>query len=278
MRPLRVQYPGAIYHITTRGNAKQPIFRDTHDRAMLLDTLGESVDRCAWHCHAYCLMGNHYHLLVETREPTLSKGMRHLNGVYTQRFNKRHDRVGHLFQGRFKSILVEKEQHLLEVARYVVLNPVRSGAVAAPAQWRWSSYRATAGHDRSPPFLTTQWLLSQFSDDERVARQAYIRFVAERTVPCPWEQLRGQFFLGSDTFVESITDRHPRSPDIALVVQRPSRPPLDELFAGGSDDAVLARAHMRHGYTMKEIGQHLGLHYTTVSRRIRRWEAKQPGH
>ncbi len=274
MRPLRVQYAGAIYHITTRGNAKQPIFVDVHDRTVFLDTLRETVERYAWRCHAYCLMGNHYHLLVETCEPTLSKGMRHLNGVYTQRFNKRHSRVGHLFQGRFKAIIVERERHLLEVARYVVLNPVRSGAVAAPAQWRWSSYRATAGHDRPPPFLSTQWLLSQFADDEQMARRAYIRFVAEQAVSCPWEQLRGQLFLGSDTFVERMSGNRPPIPEIPLQHQRASRPPLDELLKDPPDSASIAQAYRQHGYTMKEIGCHLGLHYTTVSRRIRRWEAE----
>lgn len=276
MRPPRVQYAGAVYHITTRGNAKQAIFLDPHDRTMFLNTLGESVDRYAWHCHAYCLMGNHYHLLVETREPTLSKGMRHLNGVYTQRFNRRHDRVGHLFQGRFKAIIVEKEPHLLEVARYVVLNPVRAGAVTAPAQWRWSSYRATAGHDRPQPFLTTHWLLSQFADDLSVARRAYIRFVSQRSVTCPWEQLRDQRFLGSDAFVERMTGSRPCSPETPPHHQDTSRPPLAALLEDGCDDEAIVHAHRHHGYTMKEIGDHLGLHHTTVSRRIHRWEG-EPG-
>jgi REP-associated tyrosine transposase len=124
-RPLRLEFPGAIYHLTGRGNARQKIFFADPDRELFLDTFGGVVSRYGWICHAYCLMANHYHLLVETPKANLSLGMRQLNGVYTQAFNRRHKRVGHLFQGRFKAILVEKESYLLELCRYIVLNPVR---------------------------------------------------------------------------------------------------------------------------------------------------------
>ena len=124
-RPLRIEYPGAVYHVTSRGNARKKIFLDDIDRDEFLATLGWVVERFGWGCHAYCLMDNHFHLLIETPKPNLSLGMRQLNGVYTQRFNRRHKRVGHLFQGRFKAILVERDSYLLELARYIVLNPVR---------------------------------------------------------------------------------------------------------------------------------------------------------
>ena len=125
-RPLRLEYPGAIYHITSRGNARADIFLDDSDRELFLSILADTVDHYNWLCHAYCLMGNHYHLLIETPDPNLSLGMRHLNGVYTQTFNRSHKRVGHLFQGRYKAVLVEKGTHLLELCRYIVLNPVKA--------------------------------------------------------------------------------------------------------------------------------------------------------
>src|SRR5713226_6360530 len=116
-RPLRIEYPGAVYHLTSRGNARKKIFLNDSDRDEFLATLGWVVERFGWRCHAYCLMDNHFHLLIETPQPNLSLGMRQLNGVYTQRFNRRHKRVGHLFQGRFKAILVERDSYLLALAR-----------------------------------------------------------------------------------------------------------------------------------------------------------------
>src|SRR4030042_6670680 len=138
-RPLRIEFPGAVYHVTSRGNERKAIFRDDQDRKMFLDALVEVARRYNWLCHAYCLMGNH--LLIDTPDGNLSIGMRQLNGICTQRFNKRHGRVGHLFQGRFKAVLVQKDSHLLEACRYVVLNPVRAKGGERPEEWVWSSYR-----------------------------------------------------------------------------------------------------------------------------------------
>jgi REP element-mobilizing transposase RayT len=137
-RPLRIEYEGAVYHVTSRGNERKPVFKDDGDREVFLDTLHKVNKRYNFLCYAYCLMDNHYHLIIETPDGNLSKGMRQLNGVYTQAFNKRHHRVGYIFQGRYKSILIQKESHLLEVCRYVVLNPVRAKAVNSPEEWRWS--------------------------------------------------------------------------------------------------------------------------------------------
>jgi putative transposase len=134
-RPLRIEFPGALYHVTSRGNAREAIVRDDADRQMWLAVLGEVLSRGHWLCHAYCLMDNHYHLLVETPEADLSYGMRQLNGVYTQRFNRQHGRVGHVFQGRFKAILVERDSYLLELSRYIVLNPVRARMVTHPKRY-----------------------------------------------------------------------------------------------------------------------------------------------
>ena len=204
-RPLRLQFPGAVYHLTSRGNARQPIFLTDDDRQRFCQVLAQVVSRYAWRCHAYCLMDNHYHLLIETLEATLAIGMRHLNGRYTQHFNAHHHRVGHVFQGRYKAIVVEKETHLLELCRYVVLNPVRARMVNAPSAWPWSSYRATAGEATPPQWLTTDWLLAQFAQRRPLAQQAYRDFVREGTAaPSPWEQLRGQIYLGSEAFCQQV--------------------------------------------------------------------------
>ena len=144
-RPLRLQFAGAVYHLTSRGNARQKIFFDDGDRELFFQTLAHVVSRYSWVCHAYCLMANHYHLLVETPKANLSIGMRQLNGIFTQSFNRRHRRVGHLFQGRFKAILVKKDSYLLELCRYIVLNLVRVKGRTSPAAWKWSTYRPTAG-------------------------------------------------------------------------------------------------------------------------------------
>ena len=158
-RPLRIEFPGAVYHLTSRGNARQRIFLNNDDRKLFLETLFHVVTRYGWLCHSYCLMDNHYHLLVETPKPTLCSGMRHLNGVYTQTYNRRHKKVGHILQGRYKAILVEKEAYLLELCRYVVLNPLRVKARDRVDQWKWSSYRVTAGLARAEKFLTIDWIL-----------------------------------------------------------------------------------------------------------------------
>ena len=140
-RPLRIEFPGAVYHITSKGNARLPIFYHFNDKKLFLSTLKQVVDRFNWICHAYCLMDNHYILLIETVDANLSAGMRQLNGVYAQAFNKKHKRVGHLFQGRFKSIHVEQKTYLLELCQYIVVNPVRADMVSSPSKYAWSSYR-----------------------------------------------------------------------------------------------------------------------------------------
>src|SRR4026208_485607 len=144
-RPLRVEFPGAIYHLTSRGNARQKVFFPDADRELFLSTLAGVVGRYEWICRAYCLMAKHYHLRVETPKANLSIGMRQLNGIYTQSFNRRHKRVGHLFQGRFKAILVEKESYLLELSRYIHLNPWRVKESNDPVKYPWSSLGSYVG-------------------------------------------------------------------------------------------------------------------------------------
>jgi putative transposase len=178
-RPHRLQIADGIYHLTARGNRRQPIFLDDDDRRKFLDVAGAVVRRRGWRCHAYCLMPNHYHLLVQTPAPDLSSGMQQLNARYAEWFNWRHGVDGHLFQGRFHSVLVESDWHLLELARYVVLNPVRARLCESPEQWAWSSYGPALGTIERPTFLTLEWLLGRFGSDPDGARAAYTRFVAD---------------------------------------------------------------------------------------------------
>ena len=272
-RPLRIEVPGAVYHVTSRGNARQEIVGDDRDRSHWLALLAHVVDRYGWQCYAYCLMDNHFHLLIETPRPNLSIGMRQLNGRYTQACNRQHGRVGHLFQGRFAAILVEKEAHLLELCRYVVLNPVRAQLVTHPRQWRWSSYRATVGETKAPAWLSIEWVLGQFGSRVGAAQEAYRIFVAEgRGGPRPWEQLTGQVYLGSEAFVA----QHQPNRVIRDVPRRQTqagRPSLPLLFQRkGSPAQLIHRAYREYGYRLSEIADHLGVHVATVSRRLKRAE------
>ena len=189
-RPLRIQFPNALYHVTSRGVDRGPIFRDDEDPRTFVTLLARELERSRWLCHAYCLMPNHFHLVVETLEATLSKGMHRLNSRYAQAYNRRHGRTGHLLQGRFHAVLIEKERHLLEVARYVVLNPCRAGLCGHPDDWDWSSYRATAGLDASQKPVSPEFLLAQFGTSPERAKSRYREFVAEGSGADPW---RGRF-------------------------------------------------------------------------------------
>ena len=275
-RPLRIEFPGALYHVTARGNAQQDIFLDDEDRRRFLRVLEQVVSRFQLLVHAYCLMGNHYHVVLETQEANLSRAVRQLNGVYTQAFNRRHDQVGHVLQGRYKAILVDRDSYLLELCRYVVLNPVRAKMTRKPDTYHWSSYRATAGMTTVPPFLTTDWLLSQFGKQRAVAQRRYRAFVAEGIGQAsPWNHLRGQVLLGSEAFVERMQPGLRDNRQVKEIPRRQrfaTRPKLTKLFdaATRSDktqrNEAIRKAHLVHGYSLSEIGRAVGLHYSTVSR------------
>ena len=274
-RPLRPRVPGGVFHVMARGNARQDIFLDNGDRRRFLATLRSVVERSNVVCHAYCLMGNHYHLLLETPGGNLSLAIRQLNGVYAQSFNRRHERVGHLFQGRFDSRLVEKETYLLVVSRYIVLNPVRAGIVPQPSDWEWSSYRALAGCAKPPPFLTTDWLLIHFDTrDRRTAQKSFRRFVQEGLTDSD-PIFRDGPILGSDTFVAAFRDSLAGSTSLIEIprIQRfAARPTLQEILEGWSDrqdrDSRIRTAPVHHGYTMVEIASHLNLSRMTISRAV----------
>lgn len=283
-RPLRIEFPFALYHVTSRGNAKQDIFLNDHDRRDFLRILDAVTMRFNWLLYAYCMMNNHYHLIVETPDANLSKGMRQLNGEYAQSFNWWHNRVGHVFQSRYKAILVDEENYLLEVCRYVVLNPVRANFVLDPGEWQWSSYQATMGEGRSLRNLAINQLLVRFGSVTKSARQTYAEFVQEGIGSgVIWDFLRGQVFLGDENFVRRVSEKLRDKKDIQEIprIQRyVERPSLDELLGQkvhankrAVRSGILEAYHC--GYTMSEIAERLGVHYTTVSRALR---ALEKGH
>ena len=273
-RQLRVLFPGALYHVSARGNERQSIYRSQLDREVFLELLGSVVDRCGWVCHGYCLMGNHYHLVIETPRANLPEGMRQLNGWYAQGCNGRWGRVGHLFQGRYKAILVEKEAYLLELVRYVLLNPVRVGWRELPEQWRWSSYRALLGLTPRPAWLSNDWLLGQLAPDLGRARERWQRFVADGIADPRPLPVRADLYLASDRFIHARLGGGPIPiAEVPREQWQPLRPTLAELYATSSDPA--RDAYQRWGYTLREIGEHTGRHYSTISRRLQRAEHSQ---
>jgi putative transposase len=176
-RPPRPQLAGAIYHVTARGNRRVDIFVDDSDRRLFIALLELTITRYGWRCHTYCLMKNHFHLVIETPQPNVSAGMQFLAGRYGAAFNHRHGLSGHLFQGRFHAVVVESEGQLLAAVRYVLLNPVRAGLCEQPGEWRWSSYRAIVRMDYVQPFVHVGRLLGLFGPVESRAREEFARFV-----------------------------------------------------------------------------------------------------
>jgi len=275
-RPLRIEYAGAVYHVTSRGDRREAIYLDDVDPEKWLEIFGSVCERYNWLCHAWLQMDNHYHLMVETVDGNLSQGMRQLNGVYTQAHNRRHNRVGHVFQGRFKGILVDADSYLLELSRYVVLNPLRARMVKQLRHWKWSSYPAMTGKVKAPDWLETDWILGHFGKQRKRAVKRYIEFVAQgRGLETVWDEKIHPVILGSETYVESIYRHHvdERASDIeeiSRLEQRRKNKPLVDYFPEGIDRGLgIAAAYSSGYYSQKEIADYCGIHYSTVSRSLR---------
>jgi REP element-mobilizing transposase RayT len=281
-RPLRIEFPGALYHVTARGNHRQDIFVDNEDRQRFLDILAHTARRYNLLCHAYCLMDNHYHLVLETPDGDLAKAMRQVGAVYTQAYNRRHNKSGHLFQGRYKAILVEREGHLLELIRYVVLNPVRAGASRTPEAWPWSSYRATCGMEAVHPCLRIDWTLGNFGTKRMEAIRRFRTFVSDgMEMESPLVRVRGQVVLGGEEFWRGLEGFLNGQADIAEIPRHQrlaGRPELEALLTDGLDrkerNIKIVEATERWGYSQKEVADRLGLHYSTVSRIIEKVKSK----
>jgi len=303
-RPLRIEFPGAVYHVTSRGNERRPIVRDDEDREMFVQILAEVVHRFGLKLYAWVLMTNHYHLFLKTPDPCLSRAMHRLNQRYAEYFNWRHRRVGHLFQGRFKAFLVDSESYFLEVARYVVLNPVRAGMRKTAAGYKWSSYRATAGLASTPDWLAADELLETFDCwDRQAARNAYREFVAAAgPEEDPWRELVGGWILGSESFVARvrglIDETKKDDPEYPKVQRYVGRPSIEKVAAAVAKhcETPIDRIRNSHGglarmltaglavdealSTLRPVARILGLrspsHVSSLARTCRAQTASSP--
>jgi putative transposase len=234
-RQPRIDFPGALHHVMSHGNDGIDIVRDDTDRRFFLELLAEEIARSKWILHDYQLMKNHYHMTIETPEGTLSTGLKRFLGRYVQRFNKRHHRRGHLFEGRFKNLLVEEDTYFLEVSRYLALNPVTAGFVARPEDWQWSSYRARAGFEEAPPWLTLEPVLARFGSDVATQRKRYRKFV-EAGIKKQHDVLSeavAQMYLGSAAWIEKVQkvlDEEERSEEHPRAQVHPGRPELGDVL------------------------------------------------
>lgn len=278
-RSVRIEFPGATYHVMSRGVAGQKICLDNADRRAFLEVLNSVVGRCDWICYAFCLMNSHYHLLIETLHANLSVGMKQLNGVYAQVFNQKHNRDGHLMQGRYTALLVDKDNYFLGLSRYIVLNPVRADHAGNASEWPWSSYRATAGLQKAPRFLDTSLLLDMFSTDIAKARQEYADFVCSGNGSEIDMNPKNGLILGSDSFIEELelTLEEKRSISEYPLKQRfVDRQSLESILGPTCDktrrNEGICEAHFRHGYSMTEIGAHLGLGCSSISKIIKQYD------
>ena len=232
-RPLRIEFAGAVYHVSARGNAGQAIFLKDADRRQFLEMLGREIGQHRWTCHGYCLLGDQYCLLVETPEANLGRGIGRLNAIYSQWFNRRYQRAGHLFQGRYKAVIIEKPLWLTAVARDLVWAPVRASLAKRPGQWPWSSHRAIGKGRDVPPWLTVEWILGEFAGAPEGARKAYRNYVAEgKLAPSPWEHVRAQMYLGGDAFLKEMAERARRLPadQVPRAMLRPDRPTREAII------------------------------------------------
>jgi len=262
-RPKRIHYEGAVYHVTSRGNERRKIFLSDEERWLFLRILEEMVEHHGVVCHAWVLMDNHYHLLLETPEANLSFAMKHLNAIYTQKFNKKHHRSGHLFQGRFKAIVVEKDSYLKELCRYVVLNPVRAKMVKHPKDWKWSSYRGTAGQDKPEKWMETDWLLGQFGRNKKQAQLTYKKFVEEGIGKkgSPWDE------LDVPKYQKDVVKRNPE--EVLKTIGKVYGVKADEILKSGkrgfdARDMAIYLLKKESKLSLKDIGERIGVGFSAV--------------
>jgi REP element-mobilizing transposase RayT len=267
-RPLRIEYAGALHHVIARGNNRGRIANDSTDARVFVNSLEASCERFDWRVYAWCLMPNHYHLVLETLRPTLSRGMQRLNGTYAQYFNRRHSRVGHVFQARFKSFVVEQERYLLALLRYVELNPCRAGLVKTPMEWPWSSVHVSLGARHPPVWSSIAGVWSRFHTNNKDAIAAYRAFLMQGLSPqAKAPSVTKGLFVGSDSFVEETKTRHVKQAALSSEIRAlPHSPTLAKLARTHVDRDAFARAAYAAGFPLKEIADQMGVHYSTVSR------------
>jgi REP element-mobilizing transposase RayT len=301
-RPLRIEYPGAFYHVTSRGNEKKNIFKSLQDRRKFLSYLESSVVRYGAIIHVWCLMSNHYHLLMETPAGNLSQIMRHINGAYTTYFNVKRKRAGHLFQGRYKAILIDADSYATELSRYIHLNPVRAGMVERPEEYPWSSYRSYIGKNRVPEWQKTEFILGYFSSgpsfssgssfglntsgDAKVNYMNFVEALLGKKYPSPLKAATASTILGNEKFVQKISrqylDERRVERDVPAVRKLTPGISVDEIIdivkneLGDNEDLTrkvsifFCRKHS--GARLREIGERFGISEAAVSQASRRLE------
>jgi REP element-mobilizing transposase RayT len=291
-RPLRIEYPGAFYHVTSRGNERREIFLTQKHYERMIGYLESATDRYGAQIHCFCLMSNHYHLLLETPRGNLHQILHHLNTAYTNYFNAKTGRVGHLFQGRYRAILVDKDHYALELSRYIHLNPVRAHMVKDPLLYPWSSYTDYAGDRKRRDWVKTEWILGQISRNEKRARRGYRKFVGEasgKALKDPLEQMVSSAILGSEEFVDWVRDKwvekrahHRDLPSLRQLSKWPElssiRTEAESLFRKRADEArrvALYLSHRHSGRSLGEIGRYFGgIGPSAVSQNTRRLEER----
>ena len=286
-RPLRIEYPDAHYHVTSRGNERKDVFKSQKDREKFLGYLESAVFRYGAIIHAYCLMSNHYHLLLETPCGNLSQIMQHINGAYTNYFNVKRKRSGHLFQGRFKAIIIEADEYAQELSRYIHLNPVRVGMVSRPEDYQWSSYNDYVGQRKAPGWLKTDFVLAYFGKEITDAQKKYRKFVEDlidEKYDSPLLESVAGTILGSNEFVSEITERHIDGKqfdrDLPAIKQLSNRPTVNKIIqtanSGLGEERLSTKAsiylcHRYSGVKLKEIGERFGIGESAVSQTSRRF-------
>ncbi len=286
-RPLRIEFPGAFHHVMARGNEKQVIYRARRDRVKFLGYLESATVRYGAVIHCYCLMKNHYHLLIETPSGNLAQIMQHINGAYTTYFNRRYHRVGHLFQGRYRSILVDADAYCLALSRYIHLNPVREGLSPRPADYEWSSYLSYLTGEVAYKWLQTGFLLALVGDGcgERKSYREYVENYHVNTDELYGKNSNSRVILGRASFIEEIKDEclegQSVSRDLPAVRELRGRPEIQQIVdavAGEVDaDHRLAKkmtiylCHHFSGCTLKEIGSYFGVGESAVSENSNRF-------
>lgn len=287
-RPLRIEFPGAFYHVTTRGNERKEIYKSSKDRERFLFYIEVAAERYGAVIHTYCLMNNHYHLFLETPFGNLSKIMRHINGSYTTYFNARRKRSGHLFQGRYKAIVVDTDKYGKELSRYIHLNPVRAGAVSEAEEYSWSSYGYYIGNKSAPEWLKTDFILGYFDKKMIAARKKYKAFVddvAGRAYSSPLKDVVGSTLLGSAAFVNEIKSKYleerKRDRNIPALRALSDRPTIEEIASvvrgvGGDRDKLIRKmsiyfCHRYSGLRLRDIGEYFNIGESAVTQVSRRF-------
>jgi REP element-mobilizing transposase RayT len=290
-RPLRITFPGAFYHVTSRGNEQKAVFKSKRDREKFLDYLASATERYNAAVHAFCLMDNHYHLLLETPSANLPQIMRHINGAYTTYFNIKRGRSGHLFQGRYKAILVDRDTYAKELSRYIHLNPVRAHMAKTPGDYPWSSYNAYIGESEAPDWLQRDFILAYFGKQTATAQKRYREFVhalAGREYESPLAEASASLVLGPAEFIRNIKKRF-----LGNQVRSRDLPALRQIHEGIDLETVVdlvkgalreTPAHARNaciylcrkhtGQTLRAIGQQFGISDAAVSQVCKRFKVR----